>query len=163
MFVRNTSRYHGMVSSLRRESPLATNARVMNGILSGYTADTEVYEYRGENFLDSDAQGTLFRPASSSSISDSDQLSLQGIGSQQNSLPQNFYRACSQRSSLTSSQGLGVGVSAIFLCQGQSIDWFLAQEHASGLLRQPLRGSVSQLLPAQWGNSSVCLLSCVMI
>ena len=136
----------------------------MNGIFLGYTADTEVYEYCGEIFLDSDAQGMLFRPASSSSILDLDQLSLQGIGSQQNLLPQNFYRACSQRSSLTSSsQGLGVGVSAIFLCQGQSIDWFLAQEHASGLLHQPLRRSVSQLLPAHWGNSSVCLLSCVMI
>lgn len=109
MIDRNTC----MVSSLHHERP--TNTRVMDRIPSGYTADTDVYEYRGENFLDNDAQGTLFRPASSSS--DSDQLSLQGIGSsQQSSLPQNFYRACSQRSSLTSSsQGPGVGVSAIFL------------------------------------------------
>jgi hypothetical protein len=128
----------------------------MDRIASGYTADTDVYEFRGEDYLDIDTQGALFHPASSSS--DSDQQSFQGTGSQQIQHPQNFYRACSQRSSLTSSQGVASGVSAIFLCQSQSIDWFMAQEH--GLLRQSFRRGVSQHLPAHWGNTSVCLLSC---
>ena len=100
----------------------------MDRIASGYsrTVDTDVYEYRGDDYLPMDIDtigqgGALFRPASSSS--DSEQLSSQGTGSQQSLLPQNFYRtSSSQQSSLTSSsQELGVGVSVLFLCQSQNM------------------------------------------
>ena len=74
--------------------------------------------------LDSDQEGVPFCPGSLVS----DQLSSQGTGSQQSSLPQKFYRTSSEQNSLTSSQG--VAVSVVFLClsESQNIDWLMAQE-----------------------------------
>jgi hypothetical protein len=99
----------------------------MDSLNSGYsrTVETDVYEYRSDGFLPIDAlsqERTLCLPSSS----DSDQLSMQGSGSQQSSLAQNFYRASSMQSSLTSSSSQGAGVSAVFLCQIENIDWLLA-------------------------------------
>ena len=135
----------------------------MDRIAPGFSrpVDTEIYEYRGDDFLPIDVnalgqEGMLFRPASASL--DSDQLlSSQGTGSQQSSLPQNFYGTSSQQSSLSSSsQGVGVSV-VLILCQSRNIDWAMAHWQEQGPLRQPFRRSVAQHLTAHWGN--VCLLS----
>lgn len=102
-----------------------------NTLAYSRAVDTDIYEYRGDDFLPIDVRvnsdallvglgGAQFRPAGSSS--DSDQVSLQEIDSQQSSLPQYFYRtSTSQQSSLTSSQE--ASVSAVFLSQSQIIDW----------------------------------------
>ena len=98
-------------------------AWVMDRMTLGYShaVDTNFYEYRSNDFLpidisvlDSDQEGAPFHPRSLVS----DQLSSQGTGSQQSSLPQNFYRSSSKQSSLTSSQG--VAVSVVFLCPSES-------------------------------------------
>ena len=125
----------------------------------GYSraVDTDFYEYHSNDFLpidfsvlDLDQEGAPFRPGSLVL----DQLSSQGTGNQQSSLPQNFYRTSSEQSSLTSSQG--VAVSAVFLCpsESQNIDRLMAQEQC-----QSFHQSVSQHLPPHWGN--VCMLSCI--
>jgi hypothetical protein len=136
--------------------PLVNNC-VMDMIAPGHSGvvDADIYEYRDDTLRPIDVGvlgqgGTPFNLA----ISDS---SSQGAGSQQSSLQQNFYRASGQQSSLTSSEG--VGVSAVFLCQSQSVDWLMVQEH--GLLSQLFRRSDSQHLLAYWGN--VCLLSCIQV
>lgn len=85
----------------------------MNASDHSRAVDTDFYEYRGDTFLPIDAsvlgrEGAalpVFHLATSSS--GSDQLSLQGAGSQQSSL-QNFYRTSDQQSSLSSSEGVGV-------------------------------------------------------
>ena len=88
---------------------IAAKARVMDQMALGYshTVDTDFYEYRSDDFLpinvsvlDSDQEGAPFRPGSLVL----DQLSSQGMGSQQSLLPQIFYRTSSEQSSLTSSQ-----------------------------------------------------------
>ena len=99
----------------------------------GYSraVDTDFYEYHSNDFLpidfsvlDLDQEGAPFRLRSLVS----DQLSSQGTGSQQSSLPQKFYRTSSEQNSLTSSQG--VAVSVVFLClsESQNIDQLIAQE-----------------------------------
>jgi len=81
----------------------------MDSIASGYyqavPVDTDVYEYRGDDFLpiDNNAAALLVCQEEFLASSDSERLSLQGTGSQQSSLPQDFYRTSSQQSSLTSS------------------------------------------------------------
>lgn len=95
----------------------------MDRNVSGYSraVDTDVYEYRNDNFLPIDTLGqanlgALFPPASS------DELSLQGTGSSQQSSLLNFYKtSTSQHSSLTSSSQ-GVGVVRYFFVS-QNIDW----------------------------------------
>lgn len=125
--------------------------------------DTEIYEYRGDDFLPIDIDtlvrrapdGMLLRPALSSS--DSELQSLQGTGtSSQQSLPQNLYGTSSQQTSLSSSSQ-GVGVSAVFLrlCQSRNIDWVMAQEQWPFHQLEPFRRSVAQHLPAHWGNVSL--------
>jgi hypothetical protein len=131
---------------LRRE-----HMRLMDSIASGYSrpTETDIYEYRGDVIpIDIDAlcqEG--FYPASS----DSDQLSLQGTSSsQQSSLPQSFCGSGSQQSFLTlSSQG--GSVSAIFLCQSQSM---------TGVLWHRNMGFCVNLIAG--GSHSICLLTGVM-
>ena len=123
------------------------------------TVDTDFYEYHRDDFLpinisvlDLDQEGAPFCPRSLVL----DQLSSQGTGSQQSSLPQKFYRTSSKQSSLTSSQG--AAVRAVFPClsESQNIDQLMAQEQ-----HQSFHRSISQHLPPHWEN--VCMLSCIYI
>jgi hypothetical protein len=136
----------------------------MDSIASGYSqaapVDTDVYEYRGDDFLpiDNNAAALLvcqeeFRLASS----DSERLSLQGTGSQQSSLPQDFYRTSSQQSSLTSSsQRVTSGVSVVFLCHSNC-----QSQNMTGLLwhRNIMGFCVNRFTR---GSHSICLLTGVM-
>lgn len=125
----------------------------MDRFAAGYscTFDTDLYEYRGDNFLpiNIDAlghEGAVLRSASASL--DSEQLSLQGASSQQSLFLQNLYRTSSQQSSLTSSQG--VGVSTVFLCPSQNM---------TGLWHRNMGFCVNRFTR---GSLSICLLTGVM-